>query len=87
MPSLDFEAEKAAFRDYYDDNAPRLDQAREAFLTLLGSLLAHGELAVAAATGRIKDREESIRKFTRKYQGAREGTENALSPKQPSMRT
>jgi ppGpp synthetase/RelA/SpoT-type nucleotidyltranferase len=72
MPSLDFEAEKAAFRDYYDDNAPRLDQAREAFLTLLGSLLAHGNLAVAAATGRIKDREESIKKFTRKYQGALE---------------
>lgn len=72
MPSLDFEAEKAAFRDYYDENAPRLDQAREAFLTLLGSLLAHGDLAVAAATGRIKDREESIKKFTRKYQGALE---------------
>jgi putative GTP pyrophosphokinase len=72
MPSLDFEAEKAGFRDYYDDNAPRLDQAREAFLTLLGSLLAHGDLAVAAATGRIKDREESIKKFTRKYQGALE---------------
>jgi ppGpp synthetase/RelA/SpoT-type nucleotidyltranferase len=72
MPSLDFEAEKAAFRDYYDDNAPRLDQAREALLTLLGSLLAHGDLAVAAATGRIKDREEAIKKFTRKYQGALE---------------
>ncbi|MDB5583192.1 MAG: ywaC [Bradyrhizobium sp.] len=72
MPSLDFEAEKAAFRDYYNDNAPCLDQAREAFLTLLSSLLAHGDLAVAAATGRIKDREESIKKFTRKYQGALE---------------
>jgi hypothetical protein len=40
MPSLDFEAEKAALRDYYNDNATRLDQAREAFLTLLSSLLA-----------------------------------------------
>jgi hypothetical protein len=29
------------FRDYYNDNAQRLDQAMEAFLTLLGSLLAH----------------------------------------------
>lgn len=69
MPSLDFEAEKAAFREYYDGNAQRLEQAKEAFLTLLNSLLAHGNLQVAVATGRIKEREESIKKFTRKYQG------------------
>jgi len=75
MPSLDFEAEKAGFRDYYDDNAQRLDQAKDAFLTLLSSLLAHGSLAVAAAAGRIKDREESIKKFTRKYQSALEKNE------------
>ncbi|MER9138473.1 (p)ppGpp synthetase [Mesorhizobium sp. M0830] len=71
MPSLDFEAEKAAFRDYYNDNAQRLDQAKSAFLTLLSSLLAHGD-HVVTATGRIKDREESIKKFTRKYQEALE---------------
>lgn len=69
MPSLDFEAEKAAFRDYHNDNAQRLDQAKEAFLTLIGSLLAHAGMDAAAATGRIKDREESIKKFMRKYQG------------------
>jgi ppGpp synthetase/RelA/SpoT-type nucleotidyltranferase len=69
MPSLVFDAEKAAFREYYNDNTQRLEQAKEAFLTLLRSLLAHGDLAMAAATGRIKDREESIKKFTRKYQG------------------
>jgi ppGpp synthetase/RelA/SpoT-type nucleotidyltranferase len=68
MSSLDFEAEKAAFREYYNDNAQRLEQAKEAFLTLLGSLLAHADLGVAAANGRIKDREESIKKFIRKYQ-------------------
>lgn len=75
MPSLDFEAEKAAFREYYNDNAQRLEQAKQAFLTLIGSLVAREELAVAAATGRIKDREESIKKFTRKYQGALEKSE------------
>ena len=69
MPSLDFEAEKAVFREYYNDNAQRLDQAKEAFLTLLASLISHAELDVAAASGRIKDREESIKKFMRKYQG------------------
>lgn len=75
MQSLDFGAEKAAFRDYYNDNAQRLEQAKHAFLTLLGSLIAREDLAVAAATGRIKDREESIKKFTRKYQGALEKSE------------
>ncbi len=75
MPSLDFEAEKAAFRDYYNDNAQRLDQAMETFLTLLRSLLAHAGLDVAATSGRIKDREESIKKFMRKYQGDLEGTD------------
>lgn len=74
MPSLDFEAEKAVFRDYYIDNAQRLDQTMKAFLTLIGSLLAHAGLDVAAATGRIKDREESIKKFTRKYQGSLEAS-------------
>lgn len=69
MPSLDFDAEKAAFREYHNDNALRLDQAKEAFLTLIGSLLAHAGMDAAAATGRIKDREESIKKFMRKYQG------------------
>ena len=69
MPSLDFDAEKATFREYHNDNALRLDQAKEAFLTLIGSLLAHAGMDVAAATGRIKDREESIKKFMRKYQG------------------
>jgi putative GTP pyrophosphokinase len=75
MSSLDFEAEKAAFHDYYTDNMQRLGQAMDSFLTLLGSLLAHAGLDVAASAGRIKDREESIKKFTRKYQGDLEKNE------------
>jgi ppGpp synthetase/RelA/SpoT-type nucleotidyltranferase len=75
MPSLDFEAEKSAFRNFYNDNAPRLEQAKDVFLTLLRSLLAHSDLAVAAMSGRIKDREESIKKFTRKYRNDLEKNE------------
>lgn len=81
MPSLDFEAEKVSFREYYDENAQRLEQAKESFLTLLASLLAHGDLEVAVATGRIKDREESIKKFTRKYQGELEKSGTAYEIK------
>ncbi|MDG4886864.1 MULTISPECIES: (p)ppGpp synthetase [unclassified Mesorhizobium] len=77
MPSLDFETEKEAFRTYYNDNSVRFDQAKDAFLTLLRSLLAHAGFGAAAAVGRIKDREESIKKFTRKYQS---GLEESKTP-------
>ncbi|NNM62943.1 MAG: (p)ppGpp synthetase [Steroidobacteraceae bacterium] len=69
MSSLDFEAEKAAFRTYYDHNAALFDGAKASFLTLIRSLLAGGDYASAVTSGRIKDREESIKKFVRKYQG------------------
>ena len=58
MTSLDFEAEKTAFRDYFNDNARRFEQAKDVYLTLLRSLLAHGNRDVAHATGRIKERED-----------------------------
>jgi putative GTP pyrophosphokinase len=74
MPSLDFDTEKTEFREYYDAHLTRLGQAKDAFKTLLSSLIAHRNYAVAATTGRIKDREESIKKFTRKYQGALEAS-------------
>lgn len=72
MPSLDFETQKIVFREYYNDNSQLLEQAKESLLTLLRSLLARSGNSVASATGRIKDREESIKKFTRKYQSALE---------------
>lgn len=68
MPSLDFESEKISFREYYDKNLIHFDQAKEAFLTLINCLLASDGLSIVSANGRVKDREESIRKFTRKYQ-------------------
>lgn len=77
MPSLDFDAEKSAFREYFNDNAQRLEQAKDAFLTLVSSLLAHDNFAVAASSGRIKEREECIKKFSRKYQASLEKSETA----------
>ena len=74
MPSLDFDAEKAVFRAFYDDNLQTLDGAVASFLTLIRSLLAGGDHSFAVASGRVKDREESIKKFQRKYQGSLEET-------------
>ncbi len=73
MPSLDFDAEKSAFfRDYYEANRQTLDGATASFLTLIRSLLAVGGLAVSSVEGRIKNREECVKKFTRKYRSGLE---------------
>lgn len=77
MPSLDFDAEKSAFRDYYDTNREALSGASGSFLTLIRSLLSSVGLAVSTIEGRVKDREECIKKFTRKY---RSGLESSATP-------
>jgi putative GTP pyrophosphokinase len=75
MPSLMFDDEEAAFRNFYNDNQQHLAEAKDAFLALLRSITAQAGIPIAAASGRIKDRDESIKKFTRKYQGDLERTE------------
>lgn len=75
MASFDFEAERGAFRTYYDENAALMEGAKASFMTLLRSLLAGGEYAAATVTGRLKDREECIRKFGRKYRESLEKSE------------
>ena len=82
MPSLDFETEKTAFREYYNNNSQRFYQAKNAFLTLINSLLANEGLTVALVSGRIKDREESIKKFSRKYQSELEELKNPYEIKE-----
>lgn len=71
MASLDFEKEKQAFREYWNENHGMLEQAKESFIAIISSLL-NEDFDVSAVTGRIKEREESISKFSRKYQTALE---------------
>lgn len=78
MPSLDFETEKAAFRAFYEQNLPLLEDAKASFIALLTALVTHsGSIEVAKVDGRVKDKEECIRKFSRKY---RSRLEEANSP-------
>lgn len=77
MPSLDFETEKATFTDYYDNHWDVLEGATGSFVTLIRSLLVAGGHAPAKIERRIKDREECIKKFTRKY---RSGLEASTTP-------
>lgn len=75
MASLDFEFEKASFRAYYGDNYELLKEAEEFVRALITSLLSlTPNLEKPTVVSRLKDREESIRKFSRKYQAALEAT-------------
>ncbi|MDG6348575.1 hypothetical protein QAA18_07435 [Luteimonas sp. 8-5] len=82
MASLDFEAEKSAFREYHNDNSELLHGAEDFFRSLVVSLLARvSGLEKPTVTSRLKDREECIRKFSRKYQTALEESQNAYEIK------
>jgi putative GTP pyrophosphokinase len=67
MPSLEYEAEKAAFREFYGENRASLEAALGSFRALIHSLLAAPDIAISGIGGRIKDRDESLKKFNRKY--------------------
>jgi ppGpp synthetase/RelA/SpoT-type nucleotidyltranferase len=69
MPSQDYDAEKVAFREYYNDNLPLLQDAHVFFRGFINSIiLVAGDIEIDVVISRVKDREEAIRKFSRKYQ-------------------
>ncbi|MGD1927876.1 MAG: GTP pyrophosphokinase family protein [Leptolyngbyaceae cyanobacterium] len=68
MPSLDFETERQEFREYYNENLSLLEGAKNSFITLVGSLIrSSSEVALSKIEGRVKDRDECVKKFSRKY--------------------
>lgn len=76
MSSLDFETEKQGFRDYYNENHGLLDGAKNSFITLVNSLIrSSSDIALSKIEGRVKDRDECVRKFNLKYRTTLE-TEN-----------
>lgn len=73
MPSLDYEYEKAQFQEFYALNQKLLEDAKDSFVALVNALLIHGgAIAISKIDGRVKDREECVRKFNRKYRPALE---------------
>lgn len=68
MASLDFDLEKQVFRNYYDSNRKHFFAAKDLYIRLITSLIKG--LAIDDVTkieGRVKDKEECIKKFNRKY--------------------
>lgn len=78
MSSLDFDTEKSQFRDFYDANRQRLEDAKDSFITLVNALTNHaGTMSISKIEGRVKDKEECIKKFNLKY---RTSLEKASEP-------
>lgn len=68
MSSLDFEAEKSLFREFHSSSHKLLEDAKNSFIALINALLIHaGSIAISKIEGRVKDREECIKKFNLKY--------------------
>lgn len=69
MASLDFEKEKAAFRDWYDAKQASLGRAARQLENLVASLTSGSSVfEEPSVSHRLKDREECIKKFALKYQ-------------------
>jgi ppGpp synthetase/RelA/SpoT-type nucleotidyltranferase len=76
MSSLDFEREKEAFETYYENNRKLMTDAKNAYIRIIGSLIKRSDVGeVTRIQGRVKEREECIKKFRRKYQSRLEADE------------
>ncbi len=76
MPSLDFEQERRIFLQYYDDNRQLFEEAKNAFISTIALLLKQSKVGeVTKIEGRIKNKNECIKKFHRKYQSKLEAEE------------
>ncbi len=68
MPSLDFDLEEAAFHGFHAQHRQGMEAALAQYLaTLTDTLTLSGGIEVSRIEGRIKDKAECVRKFSRKY--------------------
>lgn len=69
----DLPAEERAFRQYYAQELPVLEHACAFYMALLQSVLSMVEgIEISKVEGRVKEREECLRKFSRKYRATLE---------------
>ncbi len=76
MASLEFELEKRIFSQFYEANRPHFEEAKDAYSQAIASLIKLSDVGeVTKIEGRVKDKEECIKKFQRKYQNKLEADE------------
>jgi len=79
----DYDREKGIFREFYSDNIKLLEGAVDSYKALISSLLTYDEeIHVSKVEGRIKDKEECIRKFNLKYRKSLEARQSEYSIKE-----
>ncbi|WP_136809613.1 GTP pyrophosphokinase [Desulfosediminicola flagellatus] len=77
MASLDFEQEKLRFRTFYEAQCKPILDAKNTYIRIINALIQRFDVGeVTRVEGRIKDREECIKKFHRKYQNQLEAAEH-----------
>jgi ppGpp synthetase/RelA/SpoT-type nucleotidyltranferase len=82
LASLDFEKEKLVFESYYDSNKDLFTKALRFYINIIRSLLRKsGVVVVKKIEGRVKDKEECLRKFKRKYRNDLEEREQTYEIK------
>lgn len=82
MSSLDYQFEKRQFRLFYDKNRSLFEEAKNGYVEVISNLLTQANVAeVTKIEGRVKDREECIKKFQRKYLNSLEADERAYEIK------
>lgn len=76
MASLDFDLEKRNFKKYYESNRSFFEEAKNAFIHSVNTILKQTDTGeVTKIEGRVKDKDECIKKFKRKYQHGLEANE------------
>jgi len=76
LSSLDFELEKRIFRKFYDNNLPLIEEAKNTYISAINTLIERSDFGeVTKIEGRVKNKDECIKKFQRKYQGKLEAEE------------
>ena len=75
MASLDFDQEESQFRTFYRQHSPALEAACAALTGMVAAVVTHsGHVDIAKVEGRVKEADECIRKFVRKYRPSLEET-------------
>ncbi|WP_020675206.1 GTP pyrophosphokinase [Geopsychrobacter electrodiphilus] len=76
MASLNFELERRKFREYYDKHRTLFEMAKNATVSIIASLFKQSDIGeVTKIEGRVKEKDECIKKFHRKYQSKLESDE------------
>jgi ppGpp synthetase/RelA/SpoT-type nucleotidyltranferase len=76
MASLNFELERRNFREYYDKNRTLFEMAKNAHIGIIASLFKQSDIGeLTKIEGRVKEQDECIKKFHRKYQSKLEADE------------